>query len=351
MRSIILNFTRCTALRPIGLAAALLAPAAHADLAPPASGSHPILEVKEPSQDGGRVEEGMPVRVYFKIANRGSADLEIQQVKPDCGCSVAHWEKLIKPGGTGTIEVEVHTDYFRGSITKHLTVLSNDPLQPELRLAVTAQITPLVEITPGTAALLGVDDAPATQEFTLQRTGGSAMKIVEVIPNAPYLQTEVTPLPGQGHYRLKLTATMDTPPGRNVVPVVVKTDLPKSNMLTLVVTVDRGIVTVPPMVFFGIVPKQLKTPTSAAVTVSRRSGSFHVKELSVDDPKLEAKLEPLRDGAEYRITVTYRGGWEEGFARKTLTLTTDDPNQPVLKIPVQAVVQVDGSPLPQVTVQ
>jgi hypothetical protein len=351
MRSSFFNRSRPPVMFSVGLATALFLPAASADPATAVPTTRPVIEVRELEKDGGTVEEGSIVKIQFKVVNRGKADLQIERVKPDCGCSVAHWEKLIKPGAEGAIEVEVHTDYFRGSVTKHLTVFSNDPLQPELRLAVSAHVTPLVDVTPGTVAMVAVDEAPATQEFTLQRAGGHPLKIVEVIPNAPYLRTEVTPLPGPGSYKLKVTATMDTPPGRNVVPVVVKTDMPRANMLTLIMTVDRGIVTVPPMVFFGILPKELKTPSVAAVTISRRSGSFHITEAKLDDPKLEAKLETLREGTEYRVTVTYAGGWDQGFARKTLTLTTDDPKQPVLTIPVQAVVQVEGAPLPQITVQ
>jgi hypothetical protein len=104
------------------------------------------------------------------------------------------------------------------------------------------------------------------------------------------------------------------------------------------------------MVFYGMLPRDIKSPSLAAVTISRQSGGFHIMETTLDDPKLAAKLETVRDGAEYRVTVTYAGGWEPGFIRKTLTVTTDDPRQSVIKIPVQAVVQIDPSTLPPVVV-
>jgi len=334
----------------IAVAGALIVPSVSADPAAVSTELRPVIEVRETSKDGGVVEEGTVVKLQFTVANTGKSDLQIVRVKPDCGCSIAHWDKQIKPGETGTIQAEMHTEYFRGTVTKHFTVFSNDPLQPELRLAISARVTPLVQVTPSTVAMLAVEDQPASYEFTLERSGGHAMKVVEVIPNAPYLRAEATPLSGEGRYKVTVTATTDTPPGRNVVPVVVKTDMPTAGMLTLIVTVDRGIVTVPPMVFYGMVPKDIKTPSLAAVTISRQSGGFHIKETSLDDPKLVAKLETVRDGAEYRVTVTYAGGWEPGFIRKTLTVTTDDPKQSVIKIPVQAVVQIDPSTLPPVVV-
>ena len=48
----------------------------------------------------------------------------------------------------------------------------------------------------------------------------------------------------------------------------------------------------------------------------------------------------MRAGAEYRVTVTYTGGWDTtGLRRQMLTVTTDDPKQPVIEIPVQAAIQ------------
>jgi len=197
----------------------------------------------------------------------------------------------------------------------------------------------LVNISPGPDALMVVADKPATQEFTLERSGGHPMKILQVIPYAPYLKAEITPLPGQGRYKLTVTATMDAPLGSSKAAVVVWTDLQQGGALTFIITVDRGIVAIPPMVFYGIVPREMKTPQQAAVTILRNSTPFHVQSVAVTDPRLAAKLETVRAGAEYRVTVTYAGGWDTGRRQQTLTVTTDDPKQPVIEIPVQAIIQ------------
>lgn len=143
----------------------------------------------------------------------------------------------------------------------------------------------------------------------------------------------------------------EAPLGRSTAPVVVWTDVQKAESMTFIITVDRGIVAVPPMVFYGIVPQEMKTPQQAAVTIMRSSTPFHVKSVAVNDPHLTAKLETLRDGVEYRVTVTYAGGWDTGARLETLTVTTDDPKQPVIEIPVQAVVQakIANAPRPSST--
>jgi hypothetical protein len=244
----------------------------------------------------------------------------------------------------------MNTLYFRGSVTKHLTVISNDPARPQVELAITAHLLPLVKISPDLDALLVVGNKPVTQEFTLERSGGHAMKILQVIPYAPYLKAEATPLPGQGRYRLTVTAMPDAPLGSSKAAVVVWTDLQQGGALTFFITVDRGIATVPPMLFLGIVPHEMKTPQQAAVTILRNSTPFHVKSVAVSDPHLAPKLETVRDGAEYRVTVSYPGGWGPGMQRQTLTVTTDDPQQPVIEIPVEAFVQAQIAKAPPVVI-
>jgi hypothetical protein len=102
------------------------------------------------------------------------------------------------------------------------------------------------------------------------------------------------------------------------------------------------------VLFFGVVPHDLTTPRQAQVTILRNATPFHVKSVAAHDPRLTPKLETVRDGAEYRVTVTYGGGWEPGMQRQTLTVTTDDPKQAVIEIPVQAAVQAKIAHAPPV---
>jgi hypothetical protein len=299
----------------------------------------PVIEVAESASDGGTVEEGTVLQYRFTIANRGNAELVLTQVKPSCGCTVPRWAKIIAPGKEGVIEAELKTTGFRGSILKHLTVFSNDPLRPQIELDLKASVTPLVQVQPGLVSLVAVDDQPVRQVFTLERTGGLPMQVLQVSATQPYVKTELTPLPGQGRYELAVTLTEETPWGRTPTPIVLRTDIEKAPNLTLTLIVDRGIITTPPMVFFTPLPGALTTPQQAIITLLRPKGSFHLKSAAIDDPKLQAKLETVREGQEYRVTVSYLGGWPAGVVQRTLTMTTDDSKQPEIKIPVHGLVQ------------
>jgi hypothetical protein len=330
----------------IPLAVGLIASRAPADPAPTTSSLGPVLQVRETARDAGVVDEGADLECQFIVKNRGTDDLEITRVKADCGCTVVHYDKVIKPGAESVLQAAVRTDNLRGSITKYFTLFTNDPAKPEVRLSISARLVPPVQITPGPAARLAVGEGPVSQEFTLERRGDRPMQIVQVVSYASFLTVTPTQLPGQGRYKVTVTASAASPMGRTVVPVLVRTDLQKGGALTLVVTVDRGVVAVPPTLFCGVLEQDLHDPVHAAVTITRHTGTFHIKEATVDDPKLTAKLETVREGAEYRVTVSYAGGWEPGMVSKTLVVTTDDPNQPVLKIPVQALIHAGPTSVP-----
>jgi hypothetical protein len=315
--------------------AAATATEATAPAAAPAAARVPALELHELSQDGGTVEQGTMVKYRFILANHGQADLEITQVKPGCGCTASRWDRVIRPGAEGVIEAEVNTRSFRGPIAKRLTVTTNDPARPQFQLNLTAKVTPALEVTPGVSALLVVEDRPVCQEFILEHAGGKPMQIRHVTVNAPFAKAETVPLPGEGRYKLTVTASTETPLGRSAVPVIVQTDLESTPRLTLMVSVERGIVTMPPLLFWSLGGDHVELPVRGAVLLSRQKGSFHVTGVTVDDEKLEAKLETLKIGREYRVLITYNGGWEAGLVRKTLTVSTDDPKQPQIRVPVQ----------------
>ncbi len=323
----------------LGLGLAVLAPVTPAPTTAPPVRPAPIIEFKALKQDGGTVEEGTILKFHFVVANRGSSDLEIKEVQKSCGCTVARWDKLIPRGKNGSIDAEVNTLHFRGPIMKHLTVITNDPRQPLVELNLSANVTPLVQVEPGIVALLTVEDQPATQIFILERPGRRAMKITQVISSTPFLKTDLRPLPEPGRYQLTVTATMETPMGRSPTPILVKTDVERAETVTITLIVDRGIVTTPPMLFYSVPTGEMKEPISNVVTVMRQKPGFHVTGASVDDPKLKVEVRPAIAGSDYRINLTYTGGWEAGLLHRTLTVTTDDPKQPVLTIPVQAMVQ------------
>lgn len=101
----------------------------------------PRLKFKEDSWDFGKVDQGKIVTHVFHFTNQGDAPLVIKKVRSTCGCTAAMVsEKKIDPGKSGKIEIKLNTRGFEGQLNKYVFIDTNDPLQPQSRLTVTAAI-------------------------------------------------------------------------------------------------------------------------------------------------------------------------------------------------------------------
>ena len=108
----------------------------------------PRLTLTEPIKDFGTVPKGQKLDWSFEVLNTGTTDLEILAAKPACGCTVADFDKIIKPGQTGKVTAHVETTNFSGPIAKAVTLETNDASTPNAQLTITAIVKPYVDAFP-----------------------------------------------------------------------------------------------------------------------------------------------------------------------------------------------------------
>ncbi len=101
----------------------------------------PKLSIETTTYDFGSIPQNEKVSTKFLFTNTGKSELNIRSVKTNCGCTVPQLEKeSLSPGETGTIEVIFDPKGRRGTQQKLITVFSNDPSEPTLRLIVKAKV-------------------------------------------------------------------------------------------------------------------------------------------------------------------------------------------------------------------
>src|ERR1700694_4121244 len=108
----------------------------------------PRLTIVQPVKDFGTIPKGEKLEWSFEIKNTGSSDLQILAAKPGCGCTVADFDKVIKPGQSGKVTAHVDTTNFSGPISKPVTLETNDPSTPTAQLTINAIVKPYVEAHP-----------------------------------------------------------------------------------------------------------------------------------------------------------------------------------------------------------
>jgi len=101
----------------------------------------PKIEFNSKAFQFGEITEGQKVDYVFKIMNKGKRDLLIRSAKASCGCTAANpGTNLIKPGQSTDLKVTFDSQGKEGMQNKTVTVISNDPSQSMVTLAVTGTV-------------------------------------------------------------------------------------------------------------------------------------------------------------------------------------------------------------------
>ena len=332
-----------------GLVIAQEAPKAEAPKKEAASGPRPVIEIPKMRHDFGDVYEADKFEYTFVVRNKGKADLVIQDVKPGCGCTVANFDKVIPPGGEGSIELVLDGTRVHGEFTKTAQVHSNDPDRPELTLTIAGKKVALVNVVPdGVIYLQGRYEEVIEKEVTISsneklpdfKVTGATSDIDDKI------SYEVKPGLKKGDYVLKVKKNPELPMSSSYGTITVKTNSTKAPETKIQVQVmTKGNITVSPSsVNFGNVPFAAKDKTAAPVTrtimVIKNSGEgLDLKDVKIDNPNFKAKVEPVTPGKQFKVEITFQPPLKKTTVQREtgeLIINTNDPREPMVRVHVVA---------------
>jgi len=118
------------------------------------------MVLKQQIHDFKSVLEGEILTHTFELLNQGDEALKIEQVKPDCTCSVVHFDPVLPPNAEGKITVNINTKGFEGSERWVVKVFSNDPKWKEAVLDLRANVKPVITVTGAPVFLAARKKAP-----------------------------------------------------------------------------------------------------------------------------------------------------------------------------------------------
>jgi hypothetical protein len=111
--------------------------------------ARPRAEVAETLHDFGTVSEEQPLTHAFPIKNTGAKPLEVTRVHSECSCTATQYDRLIPPGGQGTLTLTIKPFTLRGQFAKRTEVFLNDPDHPKVVFTLKGVSRPLIDIQPG----------------------------------------------------------------------------------------------------------------------------------------------------------------------------------------------------------
>jgi thiol-disulfide isomerase/thioredoxin len=303
-------------------------------------GPHPVAKPDEEAHDFGQTWVGPPLAHSFKITNGGDAPLEISRVKPSCGCTIAgNYPKTIAPGESGEFPFSLASNKLRGHFEKSVTISSNDPVTPELRLKLKGEVKRYVEVTPPSANFARITtQEPQERIVNLTNNTDNPLKLTLDQPADSKFKAElVEKTPGK-QFDLRISAVPPFAPGNLRATVTLKTNIPEQNEVTVDV---NGIVParleVQPSVVIVNPPRGEETTGVSRVVRFTNYGKNPVKvlEATVDDPAVTVNVSERKAGESYTVQVQMPAGYQPPATGKSITLKTDDTEQPTITVPIQ----------------
>ena len=314
-----------------------------------AADGKPKAVVAEPIKDAGTVPKGEKVASDFVIRNDGDAVLEITQVQPACGCTVAEYDKTIAPGKTGKVHAVVDTSTFNGPIAKGVTVFTNDPAMPQIELTLRAKVEPYINVKPGYARYNTVQGEALEGNIiqTLWAPDGTPMDVTSVDSPWPYMKVtfheakpeERLPDVKGKQWKVEMHLSNDAKVGPLADYVTIHTNHPKQKIVQIPVSgfVRPVMAVTPPIGDYGQI--ELKEPLKKSLSV-KNFATEPIKLTSVETSLkgVEAKIEPLQEGREYNIRVTLNPALGKGPFNGKLTLHTDSAKVPQLEVELKGTI-------------
>jgi hypothetical protein len=313
----------------------------------------PNIEFVSTRYDFGAITDAGPYTAVFEFRNAGGETLRITDIKASCGCTVPELEKReYGPGEEGTLNVIFDPSNRSGGFIKYVFVNSNSIYSNYVKLAVTADISPLIRFD-SIFLRMGVMELGQQHERSFSGyTKDPYFEVTEFVSDNPLITGRVlsksaspTGLGDEREYRIVFGVTIadtapwgvlepgkltlkargsssgDKPPGEAVYTLYLSAELygdlrPDPAVLSPAESVHRGEV------------------FEASLVLSSASGTyFSIVDAVLDDPAkhgLQLSVEPV-DPTAYRISV--RGIAESrGAMSGYLTVRTDVPGEETLRL-------------------
>ena len=305
----------------------------------------PKISVDPMVKDAGTVAKGEKIESVFVVKNTGASDLVISDARPSCGCTVASFDRTIKPGETGKISASVDTKNFTGPITKTVSVVSNDPETPQLALTIKAVVKPYVEVSPTEfVRFSAIKGDSATQDLLLSSAEKDFQPTVAESAQ-PYVKGQISPVGDKEkvegkagtQYKLHVSLEPSAPVGVLNAPIHVKTGIAKQPDLEIRVSGivrDRISVTPASIVFGNFTPGKDVISRNVIFTNNKPAQAVKVQKVDTSVAGISAEIVPMTEGVNYTIVLKPKSDLKKGEFSGMLKIYTSDKDRPVVEVPM-----------------
>ncbi|MCB1184075.1 DUF1573 domain-containing protein [bacterium] len=319
----------------------------------PLGASAQVIEVSPMSFDFGPMDQQQTRTTTVTVTNKGAGTLQIEDVHADCGCTVPTLDtRSLGPGESTLITIEFSSKKFNGHVVKAVNISSNDPLNPQVTVMITAEVFAPMVIDPvsqriGFTQSLSGEVMTRRAVFTKQtegpleisaagtRKGLFEVKVINNLDGNPRTAA------------LEVTLPADIEPGQHRDNIRVETNVPEMPTADFEIQcwVQQELTASPARVTYRF---KKSLDQSIRVAPFRKGTAFKVTKVESDLPELAFEVVETIPNAETKIVVSGtpvgkddpRAVAASGRMSGTITIHTDLKSTPVIEIPVTYMVRM-----------
>jgi len=265
----------------------------------------PSMEVPETTYDFGEVPEGTEVEHDFFVKNMGKGALQIEQVRPSCGCTVASFDQTIRPGGEGRIHLKLHLKGFQGSVKKTATVFTNDPKESRAVLVLQGTIKAIVEIRPSANVSFRGMTEQLTENTIDLKAGSQSFHIQKLESNLEdKVSYRLETVEDGKHYRLIIANRLKQ--GAYAGFVKCLTDIPQKPEILIRVNgfIEGDIAVRPTTVLVGKLAAEQPVRMGKVLVAGNHKKPFKIQQLIYDEKLLRIEQQPQENGTAINLEIT-----------------------------------------------
>ncbi|MFH0953396.1 MAG: DUF1573 domain-containing protein [Verrucomicrobiota bacterium] len=296
----------------------------------------PKLVCDEPTYNFGEADNSGSVEHTFILKNEGDVTLEILNIRPACGCTVANIStKSIPPDGAAELSTRLSLQGRTGPQHKSITVESNDPKQQYVTLYLEGNAIAELEVKPRQVTFGRISAAAAVTsavEITARTT--NAIRITRLDTPSTNLAAKLETIEEGRRYRILVSSVPPLAQGTLRGSVHIETDHPKYSAMDI--PISAFVAT--DLMYLPTELTLVENPAASARYIIVRSDTgkkFEVQAVVVPSPSIQASVQPI-DQNGYRIELTNIVATAD-LNGKALLIKTTMPGNEEIRIPLRVI--------------
>lgn len=254
---------------------------------------------------------------------------------------MVRFDRTVPAGGEGKISLKVKTHGFEGPIHKRVTIITDDPNNKTLFIALTAKIKPIISVKPRSVYLKGSKDQQIVHEMTIR--GYEDLPLIlhpEKFHLSDKVAYELKPIDTDKAFRLIVSNTQNHG-GKYRGVLRIKTNYPDKPLLTIRIYGDitGNLRITPERVSFGLLDiARLKASQKKIVVRSLKLHSkeaVRIEKIEYNKELFELRQREIQPNRVYLIDVRlFVNKIVPGRLFEKVRIHTNLKDEPVLRVDV-----------------